>query len=434
MRGGYLAPARGLLNGGSDLRRVRRDFGIEAREDFAVRADEKLGEIPTDIAAGLRINRFVGEVLIQRSHIAALDGDLGHHRKGDMVFGGAEGLDFLVGAGFLAAEIVGGDADDDEAAVLVFFIKGFQRGVLRREAAAAGDVDEKDDFAFVVGKRRGLAFDGIEREVIDGFFGGHECRPHESDKQQKFFQRKLLKRYCGERRPCAEEPERWNASTGPWQQPTTKITIREEVINREGAGKRRGEMIGDGERGVIDCAGRHRCDCPAPEDGGERSALRDSHGGDTPHVGAHRFHHCRHLFCAGLRHRIYFSRKERSSEEYFLAGRNIGWFAIGASLFVSNISTEHFIGLAGSGAAVGLAPGHYEWQASLILLLLGWVFVPFYLRSNVFTMPEFLERRLTGVAPPTWRRFPSLRTFSRKFRCTCMRERWFPRACWDGSR
>jgi len=90
---------------------------------------------------------------------------------------------------------------------------------------------------------------------------------------------------------------------------------------------------------------------------------------------------------------FYFSRKERTSEDYFLAGRSIGWFAIGTSLFVSNISTEHFIGLAGSGAAVGLAPGHFEWQASLILLLLGWVFVPFYLRSNVFTMPEFLERR-----------------------------------------
>jgi solute:Na+ symporter, SSS family len=90
---------------------------------------------------------------------------------------------------------------------------------------------------------------------------------------------------------------------------------------------------------------------------------------------------------------FYFSRKERTSEGYFLASRNIGWFAIGASLFVSNISTEHFIGLAGSGATSGLAPGHYEWLAVLILLLLGWVFVPFYLRSNVFTMPEFLERR-----------------------------------------
>src|SRR5215472_8293734 len=90
---------------------------------------------------------------------------------------------------------------------------------------------------------------------------------------------------------------------------------------------------------------------------------------------------------------FYFSRRDRTSEDYFLASRNIGWFAIGASLFVSNISTEHFIGLAGSGATSGLAVGHFEWLACLILLLLGWVFVPFYLRSNVFTMPEFLERR-----------------------------------------
>jgi len=90
---------------------------------------------------------------------------------------------------------------------------------------------------------------------------------------------------------------------------------------------------------------------------------------------------------------FYFSRKERTSEEYFLAGRNVGWFAIGASLFVSNISTEHFIGLAGSGATSGLAVGHFEWLACIMVLVLGWVFVPFYLRSNVLTMPEFLERR-----------------------------------------
>ena len=90
---------------------------------------------------------------------------------------------------------------------------------------------------------------------------------------------------------------------------------------------------------------------------------------------------------------MYFARRERSSEEYFLAGRDVGWFFIGASLFVSNISTEHFIGLSGTGASSGLAVGHFEWLACLILLILGWVFVPFYLRSNVFTMPEFLERR-----------------------------------------
>jgi SSS family solute:Na+ symporter len=98
-------------------------------------------------------------------------------------------------------------------------------------------------------------------------------------------------------------------------------------------------------------------------------------------------------FCVVFAIGFYFSRKERTSSEYFLAGRNVGWFAIGASLFVSNISTEHFIGLAGSGASSGLAVGHFEWLACFMLLILGWIFVPFYLRSNVFTMPEFLERR-----------------------------------------
>src|SRR6202008_949444 len=95
---------------------------------------------------------------------------------------------------------------------------------------------------------------------------------------------------------------------------------------------------------------------------------------------------------------MYFARKERTSEDYFLAGRDVGWFFIGASLFVSNISTEHFIGLSGTGASSGLAVGHFEWLACLILLILGWVFVPFYLRSNVFTMPEFLERRFNRAS------------------------------------
>jgi SSS family solute:Na+ symporter len=93
----------------------------------------------------------------------------------------------------------------------------------------------------------------------------------------------------------------------------------------------------------------------------------------------------------------YFSRKERNTTDYFLAGRDVAWWAIGASLFSSNIGSEHFIGLAGSGAATGMAAGHFEWLASLIVLILGWVFVPFYLRSNVYTMPEFLERRYNSA-------------------------------------
>ncbi|MBN2190524.1 MAG: sodium transporter, partial [Candidatus Aureabacteria bacterium] len=88
------------------------------------------------------------------------------------------------------------------------------------------------------------------------------------------------------------------------------------------------------------------------------------------------------------------SKKSRTdSKNYFLAGSSIGWMAIGASLFASNISAEHFIGLAGSGAQGGLAVGQFEWLACFILLLLGWVFVPLYIKTGVFTMPEFLEKR-----------------------------------------
>src|ERR1044072_30670 len=76
---------------------------------------------------------------------------------------------------------------------------------------------------------------------------------------------------------------------------------------------------------------------------------------------------------------VYFARKGGSSVDYLLAGRNVGWFALGASLFVSNISTEHFIGLAGSGATSGLAVGDFEWIACLILLFVGLVFVPVFL-------------------------------------------------------
>lgn len=80
---------------------------------------------------------------------------------------------------------------------------------------------------------------------------------------------------------------------------------------------------------------------------------------------------------------------------YFLAGQGAGWTAIGASLFASNLSAEHFIGLAGTGAKSGLAVGQFEWLACFILILLGWLFVPFYLRTGVYTMPEFLERRFS---------------------------------------
>src|SRR5437588_10282971 len=76
-------------------------------------------------------------------------------------------------------------------------------------------------------------------------------------------------------------------------------------------------------------------------------------------------------------------REKNVSADYFLASRDVGWFAVGASLFASNIGSEHLVGLAGTGAASGLAVGHFEWLASFRLLLARWRFVPFFLRSGV---------------------------------------------------
>ena len=85
-------------------------------------------------------------------------------------------------------------------------------------------------------------------------------------------------------------------------------------------------------------------------------------------------------------------KKQANTEDYFLAGRNVGWFVVGASIFASNIGSEHVVGLAGAGAGNKLPMLIYEIQAWVVLLL-GWVFLPFYARSGVFTMPEFLEKR-----------------------------------------
>ena len=90
-------------------------------------------------------------------------------------------------------------------------------------------------------------------------------------------------------------------------------------------------------------------------------------------------------------------KSKDTADDYFLAGRNLGWFLVGASIFASNIGSEHLVGLAGSGCTDGVAMAHYELHA-WCLLVLAWVMVPFYMRSRVFTMPEFLERRFSPTA------------------------------------
>lgn len=103
------------------------------------------------------------------------------------------------------------------------------------------------------------------------------------------------------------------------------------------------------------------------------------------------------LFCLVLIGIIIWTmrKKDDNTSDYFLAGRDATWIAIGASIFASNIGSEHLVGLAGAGASTGMAMAHWEMHGWLILML-GWLFVPFYARSGVFTMPEFLEKRYDG--------------------------------------
>ena len=100
------------------------------------------------------------------------------------------------------------------------------------------------------------------------------------------------------------------------------------------------------------------------------------------------------LFCMGLIGIIVWvtRKKTETSADYFLAGRDATWLAIGSSIFASNIGSEHLVGLAGAGASSGMAMAHWEMHGWIILIL-AWFFVPFYARSGVFTMPEFLEKR-----------------------------------------
>jgi len=91
-------------------------------------------------------------------------------------------------------------------------------------------------------------------------------------------------------------------------------------------------------------------------------------------------------------------RRHASSQQYFLAGKSLGWFSVGAALFASNISTIHLVGLAAAGADVGMVMGNFEWMASFCLIILGLVFAPFYFKSRISTLPEFLEKRYSAQA------------------------------------
>ena len=92
---------------------------------------------------------------------------------------------------------------------------------------------------------------------------------------------------------------------------------------------------------------------------------------------------------------LYAAKKnDETISHYFLANKNMGWLVIGASLFVTNISSEHIVGLAGSGAKNGLIVGHFEWMAIFAIIMLGWVFAPVFIRTGIYTIPEFLGKKV----------------------------------------
>ena len=102
------------------------------------------------------------------------------------------------------------------------------------------------------------------------------------------------------------------------------------------------------------------------------------------------------LFVIGVS--LYAGRKEETDEDYFLAGRNLSWWLIGFSLIASNISTEHFVGMAGRGYELGLAIASYEWMAAVTLVIVALFFLPRFLRAGIFTIPEYLEYRYSVAA------------------------------------
>ena len=96
---------------------------------------------------------------------------------------------------------------------------------------------------------------------------------------------------------------------------------------------------------------------------------------------------------------LYASRKEETTEDYFLAGRNLTWWLIGFSLIASNISSEHFVGMAGQGFGnMGLAVAHYEWIAAVSLVVIGLFLLPRFLKAGIYTIPEYLEYRYSAAA------------------------------------
>ena len=102
--------------------------------------------------------------------------------------------------------------------------------------------------------------------------------------------------------------------------------------------------------------------------------------------------YCALILCIGLYVSRTKSGQQKTAEDYFLAGKSLPWWAIGASLIAANISAEQFIGMSGSGFALGLAIASYEWMAAITLLVVAKYFLPIFIEKKLYTIPEFIEK------------------------------------------
>ncbi len=170
--GGVRLFGEGGFDGGDDLGVVGFGSGGEARDDGAIAADEEFFEVPGDVAFGGGLGVEAGEVFVEGCDVVTFDADFGEHGEGDVVLAGAELFDFFVRAGLLFAEVVGGESEDDEAFVFVLLVGAFEGGVLGGVAALAGDVDDEDDFAGVLGEVDVFAVDVFHCEGEGGGWRG----------------------------------------------------------------------------------------------------------------------------------------------------------------------------------------------------------------------------------------------------------------------
>jgi exopolysaccharide production protein ExoQ len=159
--------ASAALDGSRNLGRVGSDGRFEAFHRLAVAVEQKLGKVPLDVAANLRVHRLIRQEGVERRLIFTQYTDLGHHGKSHVVLVAAERFDLRIGARLLRSEVIGRNADDHQAAVLVLFIERFQAGVLRSVAAFAGDVHQKKNLAPVATQADRRAIDGLQGKAVN---------------------------------------------------------------------------------------------------------------------------------------------------------------------------------------------------------------------------------------------------------------------------